>query len=61
MMRSQHDDNTSNRKFSDKNKQTFSHLFKKNKDYLFIKFIHPVNLKKKSYSHVRSIVFDISI
>lgn len=61
MMRSQRDSDTFNKKFSDKNKQTFSHLFKKNKDYLFIKFIHPINLKKKSYKHIRSIVFDISI
>jgi len=61
MMRSQHENNKLDKKFSDKNKQTFSHLFKKNKDYLFIKFTHPINLKKKSYTHIRSIVFDLSI
>jgi hypothetical protein len=61
MMRYQHDNNKLDKKFLDKNNQTFSHLFKKNKDYLFIKFIHPINLKKKSYKHIRSIVFDVSI
>jgi len=60
MMRSQHN-NTINKRFQNKNKHTFSNLFKKNKDYLFIKFIHPINLKKKSYRHMRSIIFDISI
>jgi len=61
MMRSQAVDNTLDKKYSNKNKQTFSGLFKKNKGYLFIKFMHPISLKKKSYKHLRSIVFDISI
>jgi len=62
MMRSQHDSNTLDKKFSNENKQTFSRLFKKNKKgYLFIKFVHPISLKKKSYKHMRSIVFDVSI
>ncbi len=50
MMRSQHDSDTLDKKFSNENKQTFSRLFKKNKKgYLFIKFVHPISLQKKSY------------
>ena len=61
-MRSQHDSNTLDKELSNENKQTFSRLFKKNKKgYLFIKFIRPINLKKKSYKHMRSIIFDLSI
>jgi len=61
MMRSQHNSNTLNKKFSNENKQTFLRLFKKNKKgYVFIKFVHPISLKKKSYKQTRSTVFDVS-
>ena len=62
MMRSHYVGNTIDKKHPNENKQTMSRLFKKNKKgYLFIKFVHPVSLKKKSYKYTRSIVFDVSI
>jgi hypothetical protein len=62
MMRSQSSGHALDKKFQNENNQTISHLFKQNKGYLSIKFIHPINfVKEKSYKQIRSIVFDVSI
>ncbi len=61
MMRSQSVGHAPDKKFPSQNKQTISRLFKETRGYLFIKFEHPINFKKKSHKQVRSLVFDVSI